>query len=161
MTNNFISNGFSLNKPFNHFNVRREPSLNVKRSNTCMKCAFFSQGNLVVCPAKDTTCISCKYRVPFTRLCKSRYKNVNKVDSPLIINTDCNYPSEQPDVNNDRANRDYCGVINAWSESGQSDNDDYSVINVPTIYDNQGKEFEKLLKHWTRKIKPSNSQYSS
>ena len=29
--------------------------------------------------------------------------------------------------------------------TGQSDNDDYSVLNVTTIYDNQGKELKKLL----------------
>ena len=67
------------------------------------------------------------------------------MDSQIVNNTDCNYPSEQPDVNNDRANRECCGVINAWSQSGQSDNDDESVLNVTTIYDNQGKELKKLL----------------
>ena len=95
--------------------------------------------------AKDTTCTTCKYRGHFTRLFKSRRKNVNIVDRQIVKNTDCNYPSEQPDVNNDRANRECCGVSNAWSESGQSDNDDYSVLNVTTIYDNLGKELKKLL----------------
>ena len=70
---------------------------------------------------------------------------MNIVDSQIVHNTDCNYPSEQPDVNNDRVNRECCGVVNAWSESGQSDNDDYSVLKVTTIYDNQGKELKKLL----------------
>ena len=60
-------------------------------------------------------------------------------DSQIVHHTDCNYPSEQPDVKNDRVKRESCGVINAWSESGQSDNDDYSVLNMTTIYDNQGK----------------------
>ena len=97
-----------------------------------MKCGGnFTKGHLAVCPAKDTTCTTCKYRGHFTRLCKSRRKNVNIV--------------EQLDVNIDRANRECCGVINAWSESGQSDNDDYSVLNVTTIYDDQGKELNKLL----------------
>ena len=41
--------------------------------------------------------------------------------------------------------RECCGVINAWSESGQSENDDYSVLNVTTIFDNDGKELKKLL----------------
>ena len=50
---------------------------------------------------------------------------VNTVhDSQFVNNTDCNYLSERPEVNNDRVNREGCGVINAWSESGQSDNDD-------------------------------------
>ena len=48
------------------------------------------------------------------------------------------------DINIHRANRECCGVINAWSDSGQSDNNDYSVLNVTTIYDDQGKELKKL-----------------
>ena len=111
-----------------------------------MKCGGnFTKGHLAVCPAKDTTCTTCKYWGHFTRLCKSRRKNVKIVDSQIVNNTDCNYPSEQPDVNNDRANRECCGLIHAWSESGQSDNDDYSVSNVTTIYDDQGKELKKLF----------------
>ena len=102
-----------------------------------MKCdRTFSKGHLAVCPAKDTTCILCKNCGNFTRFCKSRSKKVNIVESQIVHNTDCNYPSEQPDVNNDRVNRECCGVVNAWSESRQSDNDDYSVLKVTTIYDN-------------------------
>ena len=112
-----------------------------------MRCGgTFSKGHLAVCPAKDTTCTSCKYRGLFTRRCKARSKNLNIVDSQNVNNTDCNYSSEQPDVNNDRANRECCGVIIAWSESGQSNNDDYSVLNVTTTYDNEGKILKKLLK---------------
>ena len=146
MTSTFKSTGYSSNKSFNHFNVKREPTLNIERNNTCMKCGgSLTKGHLAVCPAKDTTCTTCKYRGHFTRLCKSCRKNVNIVDSQIVNNTDSNYPSEQPDVNNDRVNRECCGVINAWSESGQSDNDDYSVLNVTTIYDDhQGKELKKL-----------------
>ena len=33
----------------------------------------------------------------------------------------------------------------SWSESGQSENDDYSVLNFTTIFDNDGKELKKLL----------------
>ena len=69
---------------------------------------------------------------------------MNIVDSQIVHNTDCNYPSEQPDVNNDRVNRECCGVINSWSESGQSGYDDDSVLNVTTIYDNLVKELKKL-----------------
>ena len=144
MTSTFKSNGYSSNKSFNHFNVKREPTLNIERTNTCMKCGGnFTKGHLAVCPAKDKTCTTCKYRGNFTRLCKSRRKNVNIVDSQIVNNTDHNYPSEQPDVHIDHANRECCGVINAWSESGQSDNNDYSVLNVTTIYDDQGKELKK------------------
>ena len=98
-----------------------------------------------MCLAKDKTCTSCKNRGHFTRLCKSRRKNVNIVGSQIVPKTDCNYPSEKPDLKNDHLNRKCCGVINSWSESGQSDNDDYSVLNVTTIYDNQRKKLKKLL----------------
>ena len=146
MTSTFKSNGYPSNKSFNHFNVKREPTQNIERNNTCMKCSGnFTKGHLAVCPAKDTTCTTCKYRAHFTRLCKSRRKNVNIVDSQIVNNTDCKYPSEQSDVNNDRANIECCGVINAWSESGKSDNNDYYVLNVTTIHDDQGKELKKLL----------------
>ena len=146
MTSTFRSNGYSSNKSLYLFNVKREPTLNIERNNTCMKCGgTFSIGHLAVCPAKDTICTSCKYQGHFNRLCKSSRKNLNIVDSQIVHNTDCNCPSEQPDVNNDRVNRECCIVIDAWSESGQSDNNDYSVLNVTTIYDNKGKELKKLL----------------
>ena len=110
-----------------------------------MKCGgTFSKEHLAVFPAKDTTCTSYIHGRHFTRLCKSRRKNVNNVDSQIVHNKDCNYPSEQPDVNNDPVNRECCGVIHAWSESGQRDNHDYSVLNKTTIYDSQGKELKKL-----------------
>ena len=37
-TNNFKSNGSSVHKPHSHFTVKREPTLNIEKSNTCMKC---------------------------------------------------------------------------------------------------------------------------
>ena len=36
-----------------------------------------------------------------------------------------------------------CGVINAWNENGQSDDDDYSVLSARTIYDQNGLETNK------------------
>ena len=145
LANNFKSNGSSVHKPSNHFNVKREPTLNIERSNNCMKCGgLFSKGHLAVCPAKDTTCTSCKFKGHFTRLCRSRRKNVNIVNTQIVDNTDFN-PSDIQDVNTDLMDRECCGVINAWSESGQSENDDYSVLIVTTIFDNDGKELKKLL----------------
>ena len=44
-----------------------------------------------------------------------------------------------------RENREFGGVINAWSELGHSENDDYSVLNITTIFDDDGKELKKLL----------------
>ena len=128
-----------------HFNVKREPTLNIEKSNNCMKCGgIFSKGHLAVCPAKGTTCTSCRYKGHFTRLCRSRRKNVNIVNSQIVVITDFN-PSDTPDVNTDHANRECFGVINACSESGQSKNDDYSVLNVTTIFGEVGKELKKLL----------------
>ena len=140
MTKTFKSNELSVNKHFHQFNVKREPTLNIERRNTCMKCdGKFSKGHLAVCLAKNTTFTSCNYRHFTTGLCKTHRKIVN-IDSQIVYNTDCNYPSEQPNVKNDRLNREYCGVINAWSESGESDYDDYSVLNETTSYDNEGKK---------------------
>ena len=36
-------------------------------------------------------------------------------------------------------------MINGWSKSGQSENDDYSVFNVTTIFDDDGKELKQLI----------------
>ena len=36
-------------------------------------------------------------------------------------------------------------MINAWTEEGISDNDDYSVLNIRTIYDTNGLETKKLV----------------
>ena len=69
LTNNFKSNGSSVHKPHSHFTVKREPTLNIEKSNTCVKCGGnFSKGHLAVFPAKDTTCTSCKYKGHLTRL---------------------------------------------------------------------------------------------
>ena len=151
LTNNFKSNGSSVHKSNNHFKVKREPTLNVEKSNNCMKCGgIFSKGHLAVCPAKYTTCTSCKFKGHFTRLCRSRRKNVNIVNTQIIDNTDFN-PSDIPDVNTGHIDRECCGVINAWSESGQTENDDYSVLNVTTIFGQDGKELKKLVNIGLRK----------
>ena len=145
LTNIFESNGPPVHKSHNHFNVKREPLLNIERSNTCMKCGgTFSKRHLAICPAKKISCTTCKYKGHFTKLCKSRCKNVNIVNTQIVDNRDFN-PSDHPDVNMDHVIRECCGLINAWPESGQSDNDYYSALNVTTIFDNDGKELKKLL----------------
>ena len=84
LTINFKSNGSTVHEPHSHFTVKREPTLNIERSNTCMNCGgTFSKGHLAVCPAKDTTCSSCKYKGHFTKLCKSRRKIVSIVNIKL------------------------------------------------------------------------------
>ena len=42
-------------------------------------------------------------------------------------------------------NQEFCGVINAWNECGQSDDNDFSVLSVRTIYDTNGLEIKKRL----------------
>ena len=124
LTNTFKSNGSSVQKPHSHFTVKREPTLNIKKRNTCMKRGgTFSKEHLTVCPAKDTTCTTCKYKGHFTRLCKSRRRNVNIVNNQIVDNTVFN-SSDIPDVKTDHVNRKCCGVINAWLETGQRENDD-------------------------------------
>ena len=44
-----------------------------------------------------------------------------------------------------RSEENICAVINAWTEEGISDNDDYSVLNIRTIYDTNGLETKKLV----------------
>ena len=145
LTNNFKSKEPPVDKSHNHFIIKREPTLNIERSNTCMKCGgTFSKGYLAFCPAKDTPCTSCKYKGHFAKLCKFCHKNVNILSNQIVDNTDFN-PSDQPDVNLDHENTECWGVINAWSEPGQSKNDDYFLLNVTTIFDNEGKELKKLL----------------
>ena len=41
--------------------------------------------------------------------------------------------------------KESCDVINAWNENGQSDDDDFSVLSVRAIHDNNGLETKKLL----------------
>ena len=48
-------------------------------------------------------------------------------------------------MNIDHINIECCGVIKAWLEAGQSENDDYSVLNVTTIFEEDGKGLKKLL----------------
>ena len=53
MTRSFNTTGSSGRVYKNFNNVKKEPSLNIERSNTCMKCGnAFTKGHLNVCPAK-------------------------------------------------------------------------------------------------------------
>ena len=52
---------------------------------------------------------------------------------------------DHPDVNMDRVNREFCGVINVWSESGLSKNDDFSLVYVTNIFDDDEIELKKLF----------------
>ena len=144
MTRSFNTTGSSgrVYKIFN--NVKKEPNLNIERSNTCLKCGnAFTEGHLSVCPPKKTVCNICKYKGHFGRLCKSKGRKpaVNTVDE-TVNSQNC---SCSPEGLQARSEEKYCGVINAWTEEGISDNEDYSVLNIRTIYDTNGLETKKLV----------------
>ena len=109
-----------------------------------MKCGnAFTKGHLNVSPAKEIVCIICKYTGHFGRLCKSKGRKpaVNTVDE-TVNSHNCSYSPEDLQA---RSKESFCGVINAWTEEGISDNDDYSVLNIRTIYDTNGWETKKLV----------------
>ena len=149
------SQHFFVHKAFSHsFLCRRKvvlchlaewhTSWNIERSNTCMKCwNAFTKGHLNVCPAKEIVCNICKYKGHFGRLCKSKGRKpaVNIVDE-AVNSQNCSYSPEDLQV---RSEENFCGVINAWTEKGISDNADYSVLNIRTIYDTNGLETKKLV----------------
>ena len=129
-------------KNFN--NVKKEPSLNKERSNTCMKCgSAFTKGHLNVCPAKEVICNVCKYKGHFERLCKSKGRKpaVNTVEE-VVNSQNCPYSPKDPQA---RIEENFCGVVNAWTEEGISENDDYSVLSIRVIYDTNGVETKKLV----------------
>ena len=129
----------------NHNQIKKEPSLNLERSNSCMKCGnAFTKGLLNFCPAKDITCKNCNYKGHFARLCKSRNKRtiVNTVSDSYVNTENCTYA---PPENSWAEDQESCDVINAWNEYGQIDDDDFSVLSVRTIYDKNGLETKKLL----------------
>ena len=103
----------------------------------------FSKGHLNVCPAKKIVCNTCKYKGHFGRLCKSKGKKpaLNIVDEAV----NSQYCSYSPEDLQARSKENFCGVINAWTEEGTSDNDDYSVLNIRTIYDTNGLETKKVV----------------
>ena len=116
------TNGTTFKSFSNHNQIKKEPSLNIERSNSCMKCRnTFTKGNLNLCPAKDITCNNCNYKGHFAKLCKSR----NKRPTDNYVNTE------------------WCTRLG--NEYGQSDDDDFSVLSVRTFYDNNGLETKKLL----------------
>ena len=65
---------------------------------------------------------------------------VNSVEEVLNIQN-FSYSPEGPQT---RIEENFCGVINAWGDEGFSDNDDYYVLNIRTIYDTNGMETKKL-----------------
>ena len=141
-----LSTKGTIFKSFNNHNqIKKEPSLNIERSNSCMKYGnAFTKGYLNICPAKDNTCKNCNYNEQFAKLCKSRNKRptVNIVSDNYVNTENCTIA---PPKNSWAEDQESCDVINAWNEYGQSDDDDFSVLSVRTIYDKNGLETKKPL----------------
>ena len=144
-TNITRATNFNSGRVYKSFKtLEKEPSLNVQRSNTCMKCEnAFTKEHLNVCPAKEIICNFCKYKGHFGRLCESKERRpvVNNVEEN-VNNPNCSDSPEDPQLNTDE---NLCGVINAWTEEGTSDNDYYSVLNIRAIYDDIGLESKNFL----------------
>ena len=86
MTKSFNTTGSSCRVHKNFNNVKKEPSLKIEKSNTCMKCGnAFTKGHLNLCPAKESVCNICKYNGHFGRLFKSKGRKpaVNTVDETV------------------------------------------------------------------------------
>ena len=144
MTRSFNTTGSSGRVYKNFSNVKKEPSLNIERSNTCMKCGnAFTKGHLNVCPAKEKICNICKYKGHFGRLCKSKGRKPAVDTVEEIVNSQiCPYFPEDLQA---RIEENFCVVINAWTEGGISDNVDYSVLKIRTFYNTNGMETKKLV----------------
>ena len=77
--------------------------------------------------------------------CKSKRKNVKTVDTYNFVNNDVQSQIQQSIHNSLNSQKEFCGVINAWAEAGLSDYDNYSVLNVTTIFDSNARKLKKLL----------------
>ena len=105
----------------------------------------FAKEHLAVCLVKDAICTSYNVKGHFTKNCISRRKkNGNVLNNHEIVDTELVNPLDQPPVNNNVQKKGFW-PINARSETGQNDDEDYSVLNVTTIFDNDEKELKKLL----------------
>ena len=63
-------------------------------------------------------------RAILQRLVNVKEKFVNIVDSSNFLNNDVQSPIQQSEQNSVNNQMVFCGVINAWTEAGLSDNDD-------------------------------------
>ena len=112
------TNGTTFKSFNNHNQIKKEPSLNIERSNTCMKCGYpFTKGHLNVCLAKDITCKNSNYKGHFAKLCKPRNKRstVNTVNDNYVNTESCTYVSPESSWGE---NQESCDMINAWNEYG-------------------------------------------
>ena len=104
----------------------------------------FTKGHLNICPVKDITCKNCNYKGPFAKFCKSRNKrpSVNIVSDNHVITENCIYI---PPESSCSENQETCGVINAWKENGQSDDDNISGLTVRTTRTRDQETFKQTV----------------
>ena len=75
-------------------------------------------------------------------LCKSKNKRSSvKVANDSVYTEKFKYV---PFEDFGSKSQETCGVIKAWRENGQSDDDDYSVLSVRTFLDQNGLETKKV-----------------
>ena len=112
MTRSFNTTGSSGRVYKNFNNVKKESSLNIERSNTCMISGnAFTNGHLNVCPVKEIICNICEYKGHFGKLCKSKGRKpaVNTVKES-VNSQNCSYFPENFQA---RSEENFCGLINA------------------------------------------------
>ena len=94
-----------------------------------MKCGnTFTKEHLNVCLAKEIFSNICKFKRHFGRLCKYKGRRlaVNNVEE--VVNNQ-NFPYS-PENKKARMGGNFCGLNNAWTEEGTSDNDNYCMLNI-------------------------------
>ena len=112
-----------------------------------MKCGSpITKGHLNVFPAKEIKRKNFNYKGNFATLCKSRNKRptVNTVNDNYVNTENCTYVSPESSWGD---NQESCDVINSWKKHGHSDDDDFSVLSVRTIYDKKRAGNQETAKH--------------
>ena len=108
-----------------------------------MKCGnAFTEKHLNVCTAKEILYNICKHKGHLGRLCKSKGRRPVLNNVRDVNGQNCPYSPGDSQLNSEKK---FCGRLNAWTEEGTSDNNDYSVLNIRTIYDDNGLETKKFV----------------
>ena len=103
----------------------------------------FTKRYLNVCLAQEIKCNIWKYKGHFGTLCKSKgWKSVvNKVEDN-VNNQNCPFSPRESQGNSEE---NFCGIINAWTEEGKNENNDYSVLNIRIIYNDNSLGTKELV----------------
>ena len=91
-----------------------------------------------LCPAKDIICKNGNYKGLFAKLSIAN----NKRSSVIIVNDSVNTENCKyvPLEDSWSKNQETWRVFNIWNENGKCGDEDYSVLSVRTIYDQNGLE---------------------